>query len=110
MALLNSVLVLIKLTRKNLKKRVQSYFRSTGLNSKTLSMVQKISTIEVICTETEHEALVLENALIKKWRPRYNISLKDDKTYPYIYLSKDPFPKIGVITVPGSISVTRILN
>ncbi len=82
---------------KNLKKRVQSYFRSTGLNSKTLSMVQKISTIEVICTETEHEALVLENALIKKWRPRYNISLKDDKTYPYIYLSKDPFPKIGVM-------------
>jgi len=82
---------------KNLKKRVQSYFRSTGLNSKTLCMVQKIATIEVVCTETEHEALVLENALIKKWRPRYNISLKDDKTYPYIYLSRDPYPRIGVV-------------
>ncbi len=82
---------------KNLKKRVQSYFRSTGLNSKTLCMVQKIATIEIVCTETEHEALVLENELIKKWRPRYNISLKDDKTYPYLYLSKETFPRIGVI-------------
>ena len=82
---------------KNLKKRVQSYFRSTGLNNKTLCMVQKIATIEVVCTETEHEALVLENALIKKWRPRYNISLKDDKTYPYLYLSRDAYPRIGVV-------------
>lgn len=80
---------------KNLSKRVKSYFRPTGLNTKTLAMVQHIAYIKTVCTNSEHAALVLENQLIKKHKPKYNICLKDDKTYPFIYLTKDKFPKIG---------------
>ena len=80
---------------KNLSKRVQSYFRPQGLNTKTLSMMQSVIYIKTICTASEHAALVLENQLIKKHRPKYNICLKDDKTYPVIYLTKEVFPKIG---------------
>lgn len=80
---------------KNLKKRVTSYFRKSGLTSKTRLLVSKISNIEVTVTHTESEALILENNLIKEFHPQYNILLRDDKTYPYIYVSnKDQFPRI----------------
>ncbi len=82
---------------KNLKKRLGSYFRNTGLSVKTQALVQQIQDIQVTITHTEGEALLLESNLIKEHRPRYNILLRDDKSYPYIYVSdKDPFPRIVV--------------
>ncbi len=80
---------------KNLKQRVSSYFRARGLNDKTLALVARITRIEVIVTSSETEALILEQTLIKKHRPQYNILLKDDKSYPYIYISKHKFPLIA---------------
>ncbi|MCK5667349.1 MAG: excinuclease ABC subunit UvrC, partial [Thiotrichaceae bacterium] len=79
-----------------LKNRVSSYFRAeSSQTSKTIVMVRQIVNIEITITNTEVEALLLENNLIKTLKPRYNILLKDDKSYPYIYLSsKDPFPRI----------------
>ncbi len=82
---------------KNLKKRLASYFRSTGLSVKTQSLVRQIAHIEVIITHTEGEALLLESNLIKEHRPKYNILLRDDKSYPYIFVSQqDEFPQIVV--------------
>ena len=81
---------------KNLKKRVSSYFRKTGLDAKTQAMVAKIADIEVSCTETEKEALILEGNLIKRYRPKYNICFRDDKTYPYLCFSKDLCPRFYV--------------
>ncbi|MCW9004576.1 MAG: excinuclease ABC subunit UvrC, partial [Gammaproteobacteria bacterium] len=80
---------------KNLKKRLASYFRKTGLSAKTQSLVKQIDHIEVTITHTEGEALLLENNLIKEHLPRYNVLLRDDKSYPYIFISdKDKYPRI----------------
>src|SRR5690554_5076776 len=74
---------------KNLKNRVSSYFRSRGLNTKTVALVSHINHIEATITANEAEALLLEQTLIKEHRPPYNILLKDDMSYPYLFLS-DP--------------------
>jgi len=79
---------------KNLKKRVASYFTKTHEQGKTRVLVKKIVSIKHIVVETETDALLLENNLIKKHQPRYNIMLKDDKTYPWICIKKERFPRI----------------
>jgi len=79
---------------KNIKKRVSSYFNKTPDNQKTRVLVKNIDRIEHIVVDTEMDALLLENNLIKKYKPRYNILLKDDKTYPWICIEKQPKPKI----------------
>ena len=81
---------------KNLKKRVASYFRKSGLPVKTAALVKRILQIDVTVTETETEALILEHNLIKQYRPPFNILMRDDKSYPYIFLSdKDTWPRLS---------------
>ena len=79
---------------KNLKKRVASYFTKVLGNHKTRVLVKKIYRMEHIVVPTEVDSLLLENNLIKKYRPRYNILLKDDKTFPWICLKKNPHPRV----------------
>jgi len=79
---------------KNLKKRVSSYFTKTHDNARTRVMVRQIDTIQYIVVETEYDALLLENNLIKKHQPKYNVNLKDDKTYPWIVVKNEAFPRI----------------
>jgi excinuclease ABC subunit C len=80
---------------KNLKNRVSSYFRNQNASPKQQAMVAKVAGIEVTVTHTEGEALLLESQLIKRHKPRYNISLRDDKTYPYVFISSfHDFPQI----------------
>ena len=79
---------------KNLKKRVSSYFNKLHDNAKTNVLVRKIVAIKHIVVSSEADALLLENNLIKKLQPRYNVMLKDDKTYPWICIKKEPFPRI----------------
>lgn len=81
---------------RSLKKRVATYFRASGLPPKTQAMMRRVKDVEVIRTHTESEALLLENNLIKKHRPRYNVLLRDDKSYPYIHLDDSTeFPRLG---------------
>ena len=78
---------------KNLKRRVNSYFNRTQKNIKTENLVKNISDFDYIVTKTEYDCLILENNLIKKYKPHYNILLKDDKNFPYIFVNlKDDFP------------------
>ncbi len=79
---------------KNLKKRVSSYFTKTHDSGKTRVLVKKIVNVKHIVVETETDALLLENNLIKKHKPRYNVLLKDDKSYPWICIKKERFPRV----------------
>ena len=79
---------------KNLRKRTSSYFSKTLTNYKTHELVQRIHRIEFTITDTEQDAFLLENAHIKEYKPRFNIELKDDKSFPYIVIKKEPFPRV----------------
>jgi len=79
---------------KSLRKRVGSYFSKTFTTYKTHELVQRIVTIQFTIVDSEQDAFLLENSLIKEYQPKYNINLKDDKTYPYIVVKKEPFPRI----------------
>jgi excinuclease ABC subunit C len=82
---------------RNLKKRLSSYFRKSGLAAKTQALMRQMATVEVTVTHTEAEALILENSLIKAHHPRYNVLLRDDKSYPFIYLSTDhSYPRLSL--------------
>ena len=108
---------------RNLKRRVSSYFNRSLTDRKTIALVSQIRQIEVTITHTEAEALILENNLIKELKPRYNVLLRDDKSYPYIYLSKhQEFPRLAVYRgsrkgpgrffgpFPSSVAVRETLN
>ena len=78
-----------------LRNRVRSYFNKLKHHdAKTRALVNKIEDVEVIVTDSEAEALILEDTLIKKHKPRYNINLKDDKSYPYVKVTNEPYPRI----------------
>ena len=79
---------------KSLKKRVSSYFQKEHDSGKTNVLVRKIVDIKTLVVDTEMDALLLENSLIKKHQPRYNVNLKDDKTYPWICIKNEPFPRV----------------
>lgn len=79
---------------KNLRNRVRSYFQKNIDSPKTAALISKIHDVELIITDNEIEALVLENNLIKELKPRYNVNLKDDKSYPYIRVTNEPYPQI----------------
>ncbi|MBT5002907.1 MAG: excinuclease ABC subunit UvrC [Porticoccaceae bacterium] len=92
---------------KNLKNRVASYFRKTGLTPKTAALVKRIVQIDVTVTETETEALILEHNLIKQYRPQFNILMRDDKSYPYIFLSdRDQWPRLSFHRGPKKVEGT----
>ncbi|MDD0843359.1 excinuclease ABC subunit UvrC [Pseudomonas sp. Gutcm_11s] len=80
----------------NLKKRLASYFRKTGLAPKAAALVARIAQVETTIVANETEALLLEQTLIKQWRPPYNILLRDDKSYPYVLLSDGDYPRLGI--------------
>ena len=80
---------------KNLNNRIRSYFTKNKIsNNKIAKMVKEINNVEYTISQNEHDALLLENNLIKENKPKYNILLRDDKSYPYIAISKEPFPRI----------------
>src|SRR5215210_6968493 len=82
---------------KSLRSRVRSYFAGGAQHGiKTQELVRRVADVDTIVVSTEAEALILENNLIKENRPRFNINLKDDKTYPYIKVTSEPFPRVFV--------------
>jgi len=81
---------------RNLRKRVSSYFTRGAHNARTQAMLQRVATMDVTVTHTENEALLLEDNLIKALKPRYNILLRDDKSYPFIFISADKYPRLAL--------------
>src|SRR6202047_3609889 len=82
---------------KNLRARVRSYFSDDRLaDSKTGTLISEARDVDFILVDNEKEALALENHLIKRWQPRFNILLRDDKTYPYIKLTSEKYPRVYV--------------
>ena len=79
---------------KNIRKRVSSYFTKTFTGYKTHELVRRIDRIEFTIVDSEQDAFLLENSLIKQFQPRFNINLKDDKSYPYIVIKNEPFPRV----------------
>lgn len=79
---------------KNIRKRVSSYFTKSNHSYKTNELVKRIQKIDFTIVQSEHDALLLENSLIKEFKPKYNIELKDDKTYPFIVIKKEAFPRV----------------
>ncbi len=79
---------------KNLRKRIASYFTKTNAGYKTAELVRRICKIEFTLVDSEQDALLLENSLIKEYQPKFNINLKDDKSYPYIVIKNEPFPRV----------------
>ena len=79
---------------KDIKKRVSSYFTKHHDYGKTRVLVKNIASVKHIVVETENDALLLENNLIKKYKPKYNVLLKDDKSYPWICIKKERFPRV----------------
>src|ERR1700726_2251876 len=79
---------------KNLRKRVSFYFNKTFTTYKTHELVQRIHHIEFTIVNSEQDAFLLENSLIKEFKPRFNINLKDDKSYPFIVIKNEPFPRV----------------
>jgi excinuclease ABC subunit C len=79
---------------KDLRKRTSSYFTKTFTNYKTHELVQRIARVEFTIVDSEQDAFFLENSLIKEYQPRFNIDLKDDKSYPYIVIKREPFPRV----------------
>lgn len=82
---------------KNLKKRISSYFRARVDHPKTKALVKQIADIRILITQDENEALLLENNLIKQYRPRYNILFRDDKSYPYLIFSQHIYPRLDIL-------------
>lgn len=82
---------------KNLRKRVASYFTKEYDSKKTRNLVESIHRLEFTIVNTERDALLLEDSLIKHFQPRYNINLKDDKSYPYVVIKKEPFPRVFLV-------------
>src|SRR5678815_272796 len=79
---------------KSIRKRVSSYFTKTFTGYKTHELVRRINRIEFTIVDSEQDAFLLENSLIKQFQPKYNINLKDDKSYPYIVVKNEPFPRV----------------
>ncbi|HEY0334629.1 MAG TPA: excinuclease ABC subunit UvrC [Stenotrophomonas sp.] len=86
-----------------LRKRVGSYFNGAPRNARAMSMISQIARMDVTVTRTEAEALLLENQLIKSLSPRYNVSLRDDKSYPYVLLTREDWPRIGLHRGPRAV-------
>jgi excinuclease ABC subunit C len=88
-----------------LRKRVASYFSATPKSARTMAMLSQVARMEVVVTRTEAEALLLENQLIKSTHPRYNVLLRDDKSYPFVLLTQEPWPRLamhrGARAIPG---------
>src|SRR5882762_4035623 len=79
---------------KDLRKRVSSYFTKTFTGYKTHELVSRVHRVEFTIVNSEQDAFHLENSLIKEYQPKFNINLKDDKSYPYIVIRKEPFPRV----------------
>lgn len=95
---------------KSLKNRVSSYFAKTIEHPKTRALVQRIDNIEIILTRSDTEALLLEQNLIKQHRPPYNVLLRDDKSYLYVFVSADKFPRLAYGRGKGQHQKERFLG